>query len=227
MKYIVIGLGYFGGTLAANLTSEGHEVIGIDNRSEKIDELKDTISIVMEMDATNQNALKSLPLQDVDAVIVAIGEDIGSSVLALSILQNLKVERIIGRAITPQHRHILKQLGIDEIVQPEEDSALLVSSMLQIKYAKRVMELNSENAIAEILVPERYIGHSLNSVNIKGRFNLNTITVKIFPEGKRIDRNTDSDCEIDYTIDFDRPLTETDILVVTGKNMNIKKFTES
>ncbi|HZL11791.1 MAG TPA: hypothetical protein VFC65_17555 [Prolixibacteraceae bacterium] len=61
-------------------------------------------------------------------------------------------------------------------------------------------------------------------VKINGRFNLNIITVKIFPEEKRIEMNTDYDCEIDYNVDFDRPLTETDILVVTGKNMNIKKF---
>jgi len=157
MKYIVIGLGYFGGTLATTLTRMGNEVIGIDNREEKVDEFKDTISIVMMMDTTNINAVKTLPLQDVDAVIVAIGEDIGSSVLTLSILKNLNVERIIGRAITPIHLNILEQIGIRETIQPEEDSALKVSSMLQIENAKSVLELNEEYVVTEVLVPSKYI----------------------------------------------------------------------
>ena len=81
MKYIVIGLGYFGSKLASNLTSMGHEVIGIDKHSERLDELKDSITTVMKLDSTSINALKSLPLNDADAVIVAIGEDVGSSIL--------------------------------------------------------------------------------------------------------------------------------------------------
>ena len=77
MKFIVIGLGYFGSTLAISLTEQGHEVIGIDNKFERVDELKNQIGNVMEMDTTNENAVKTLPLNDTDAVIVAIGEDVG------------------------------------------------------------------------------------------------------------------------------------------------------
>ncbi|MCF8298915.1 MAG: TrkA family potassium uptake protein [Saprospiraceae bacterium] len=227
MKYIVIGLGYFGSTLASNLTSQGHEVIGIDNRSEKIDELKDSISLVMEMDATNPHAIKTLPLNDVDAVIVAIGEDIASSVLALSLLKDFQVKRIIGRAITPIHRSILTQLGIKEITMPEEDSALMVSSILQIKYAKKVMEFNKDNAVAEIRVPEKYIGHSHESVNIKGRFKLNLVAIKIHPDNHEPDFLTDERCKVEYNINSERLLNENDILVVAGKINDIKKFTES
>lgn len=227
MKYIVIGLGYFGSTLASNLTSQGHEVIGIDNQYEKIEEYKESISVVMEMDATNPHALQSLPLHDVDVVIVAIGEDIGSSVLILSLLKNLNVNRIIGRAITPIHRNILRQLGIKEIIQPEEETALMVSSILQIKYAQKVLELNNENAVAELLVPEKYIGHSPDSVNILARFKLKLIAVKI-PAGKNeISSQRDVNYSIDYSVDMERLLTENDILVVAGKIEDIKRFTES
>ncbi|HAF30704.1 MAG TPA: potassium transporter TrkA [Bacteroidales bacterium] len=227
MKYIVIGLGYFGSTLASNLTRQGHEVIGVDKRAEKIDELKESISIVMELDSTNQNAVKTLPIQDVDAIIVAIGEDIGSSILTLTILKNLDANRIIGRAITPLHRNILTQIGIKEIVQPEEDSALLVSSMLQIKNAKRVIELNEESSIAEIMVPTKYIGHNLDSVNIESRFNLKLIAVKIFLKERMLDVFNTSECKISFELDKERPLRETDVLVLAGSVDDIKKFIES
>jgi trk system potassium uptake protein TrkA len=227
MKYIVVGLGYFGGTLATNLTSQGHEVIGIDNRAEKVDEMKDTVSVVMEMDATNPNALKTLPLDDVDAVIVAIGEDIGSSVLALSILKNLAVNRLIGRAITPLHQNILIQLGIREIVQPEEDSAKKVSSMLQIKDAKSVMELNNDSAIAEISIPKKYIGHSLLSVDPEVRFNVKLVALKtLYKESLNI-FSSKKDYRIEYKIDFNKPLKDTDFLVLAGKMEDIKRFTLS
>lgn len=227
MKYIVIGLGYFGSTLASNLTSQGNEVIGIDNRYEKIEENKESISVVMEMDATSPHALQSLPLHDVDAVIVAIGEDIGSSVLILSLLKNSKVKRIIGRAITPIHRNILRQLGIKEIIQPEEETALMVSSILQIKYAQKVLELNNENAVAELLVPEKYIGHSPDSVNISVRFKLKLIAVKILVGKNEIIKQQNENYSIEYAIDMERLLTENDILVVAGKIDDIKRFTES
>jgi len=227
MKYIIIGLGYFGSTLASNLTNQGHEVIGIDNNADKVDDMKDDISVVMEMDATNPNALKSLPLNDVDAVIVAIGEDIGSSVLALSILKNLAVNRLIGRAITPLHQNILIQLGIQEIVQPEEDSAQKVSSMLQIKDAKSVMELNNENAIAEISIPKKYIGHTLLSVDPEVRFNLKLIALKTrYKESLNI-FTSKKDYRIEYKIDFNKPLKDTDFLVLAGKIEDIKRFTLS
>lgn len=227
MKYIVIGLGYFGSTLASNLTSQGHEVIGIDNNADKVDDMKDEISVVMEMDATNPNALKSLPLNDVDAVIVAIGEDIGSSVLALSILKNLAVNRLIGRAITPIHQNILIQLGIQEIVQPEEDSAQKVSSMLQIKDAKSVMELNNDNAIAEISIPKKYIGRSLLSVDPEVRFNIKLIALKTrYKESLNI-FTSKKDYRIEYKIDRTKPLKDTDFLVLAGKMEDIKRFTLS
>lgn len=227
MKFIIIGLGYFGGTLASNLTGQGHEVIGIDNRAEKVDDMKDEISVVMEMDATNPNALKSRPVNDVDAVIVAIGEDIGSSVLSLSILRNMHISRLIGRAITPIHRNILVQLGIQEIVQPEEDSALSVSSMLQIKDAKRVMELSSDNAIAEIIIPKKYIGHSLSSVDPENRFNLKLIALKTGQKEKANFFTSKNEYKIEYKIDFNKPLKDTDFLVLAGKIEDIKRFTMS
>src|SRR4030042_595510 len=172
MKYIVIGLGYFGSKLASNLTNMGHEVIGIDNDSERLDELKDSITTVMKMDTTNLNAVKSLPLHDTDAVIVAIGEDVGASILTLSILKNLKVKRIIGRAINQLHQNILNQIGIEEVVLPLEESAKHVSSMLQLKNTLRLTEINDDYAIVEILVPTKYIGHSIEAVNVRDRFDL-------------------------------------------------------
>ena len=227
MKYIVIGLGYFGSKLASNLTSMGHEVIGIDNHPERLDEMKNSITTVMKMDSTNINALKSLPLDDADAVIVAIGEDIGSSILTASILKNLKVKRIIGRAVHQVHQNILNQIGIEEVVLPLEDSAMHVTSMLQLKNTLKLTEINEDYAIAEILVPIKYIGHSLETVNINNRFGLKLVAVKIAPKESILTSIFRRNYKVDLLYDPHLPLHERDILILAGKIYDIKRLIES
>lgn len=227
MKYIVIGLGYFGSKLASNLTGVGHEVIGVDNHQERIDEFKDSITTVIKMDSTNVNAIKSLPLHDTDAVIVAIGEDVGASVLTLSILKSLNVKRIIGRAIHQTHQDILTMIGIEEVVLPLDKSAVHVSSMLQIKNTLRLTEINDEYAVAEINVPAKYIGHSLDTLNIKNRFNLVLVAVKIPPEESVMTSIFRRNYKVDLSYGVDIPLGKKDILVLAGKFNDIKRFSES
>ena len=227
MKYIVIGLGYFGSNLASKLTSMGHEVIGVDNHPERLDELKENVTTVMKMDATNVNAVRSLPLEESDAVIVAIGEDVGSSILAASILKNLKVKRIIGRAIHQTHHSILNQIGIDEVVMPLEDSASHVASMLQIRNTQRVIELNDEYALAEIPVPGKYIGHAPETISIGERFHLSLIAIKSPPKETVLKSLFKRDYRVNMAPDQFAPLAEKEILVVAGRIVDIKRFIES
>jgi trk system potassium uptake protein len=224
MKYIIIGLGRFGSKLASDLTQLGHEVIGIDNHEERLEELKDSITTVMKMDSTSMNAMQSLPWDDVDAVIVAIGENIGASILTLAILKNLKVERIIGRAVNQMHREILKQIGIEEIVLPLEEIAWHVSTMLQLKNTLKLTEINNEYAIAEVNLPSKYINHCLDAINIKGRFDLRLVAVKVPPEENKMTTIFRRNYRVFMDYDINKPLEEKDILVVVGKVSDIKRF---
>lgn len=227
MKYIVIGLGYFGSKLATILTSQGHEVLGIDSREVRFEELKDSITTVMKMDATNINAVKTLPLHDTDAVIVAIGRDVGASILTLSILKNLNVTRIIGRAINQVHQNILTQIGIEEIVLPLEDSAYHVSSMLQMKHVLRLTEISEDHAIAEIMVPDDYVDHFLETVSIQDRFALKVVAIKRAPKTGTLGSIFRRDYRTDLFFDKDVVLQSTDILVLAGRIPDIKRFAES
>lgn len=227
MKYIVIGLGRFGSKLATSLTEMGHEVIGIDKHNERLDELKDSVTTVIKLDSTNIRAIKTLPLDDADAVIVAIGEDIGASILTLSILKkNLRVKRIIGRAITQMHHDILKQIGISEVVLPLEEAAHHVSSMLQLKNTLKLTEINDEYAVAEVITPPKYTDHCIDAINIQGRFNLILIAVKIPPEKNILTSLCKRDYKVFMNFDIHQPLGDRAILILAGKISDIKKFTE-
>lgn len=224
MKYIVIGLGFFGSSLATKLTSLGHEVIGIDRRQERADELKDRVTRVMIMDCTKPNALMALPLSDADAVIVAVGEDIGSSVLILSLLKKQKVKRIIGRAINPLHQNILGELGIEEIVHPEEDTATELAAILLVQNAVNTMIVNDKIIIAEVKVPDAYVGHTLEAVNLEDRFGIRPVAVKIAPAEKSLSTLLGKEYEVDLSCDPHRPLAAKDRLIVIGRLDSIKRF---
>ncbi len=96
MKYIVVGLGSFGASLAAKLTEAGNEVIGIDTNMDRVDHYKEHISHTICMDATDEFTVAGLPLKDTDMVVVAIGEDKGASVMATALFKNLQVKRLIS-----------------------------------------------------------------------------------------------------------------------------------
>lgn len=221
MKFIVIGLGYFGATLATRLTEQGHEVIGIDKRYERIDELKNQISNVMEMEATNESAIKTLPLNDTDAVIVAIGEDIGSSILSLSILKKLGVKNIIGRIISPIHKNILNQIGIENTIHPESQTAMQISLQLQIKNALKITEIDDTNVIVEFKVPQKYITHTLETANLSSRFKLRVIAVKSQEKKGLLSRD-----QVRTTLmpDGTYIFRENDIIVLAGALDDMKRF---
>jgi trk system potassium uptake protein TrkA len=227
MKYIVIGLGLFGSKCASVLTNLGHEVIGIDNRDEILEDYKESFTTVIKMDCTNMNAVKTLPLNDVDAVIVAIGEDVGASILTSSILKNLNVKRIIGRAINQTHQRILTQIGIEEIVLPLEDTASQLAALLQMKGVLGLNMLNEEYAVAEVRVPGGYIGHLPETADIEERLKLKVIAIKRPPEVGFLSSVFRRDFQVDLFYDDKIPFSHNDILVVAGKVSSIKSFIES
>ncbi|MDO4755145.1 MAG: NAD-binding protein [Parabacteroides sp.] len=123
MKYLIIGLGNFGKTLAEELTDKGHDVIGIDRNEHRIEEVKDRISVAYIMDATERLALKALPLDEIDCAIVAIGQSMDYSLRVVAALKELAVETIYARALDQTHQSILKAMNIQKIFIPESYAA--------------------------------------------------------------------------------------------------------
>lgn len=123
MKYLVIGLGNFGKTLAKELTDRGHDVIGVDYNAHCVDEVKDRISVVYELDATDRMALQALPIDEIDCAVVAIGQSMDYSLRAVAALKELSVKKIYARALDSTHKSILAAMSIQKIFIPESYAA--------------------------------------------------------------------------------------------------------
>ena len=95
MKFIVFGLGNFGASLAHQLVDLGHEVIGVDAKMELADKYKHTITHTVALDSTSKEAVEQLPIRDLDAAIVGIGENEGATIMTTALLKQMNVKRII------------------------------------------------------------------------------------------------------------------------------------
>lgn len=224
MKYIIVGMGNFGGYLSMRLTDMGHEVIGVDNNEARIDLIKDKITHAVTLNATDQQAVQNLPIKDADVVIVAIGEDVGASIMCTAIFKQLSVKRLIARAINSLHETVIRSIGVDEIIHPEEETADRLSKRLQMKGVLDSLEISDEYNIVEVKLPKRYIGMQVSEANIRKEFFLNILTViKLVDKVNMLGIKT-HEKRVIGVITPDYLLEEGDILLLFGKIKNIREF---
>lgn len=227
MKYIVVGLGNFGLSLAEKLTNLGNEVIGIDNSMTKVEAVKEKISHAICLDATDEYTMAGLPWKDTDIVIIAIGEDTGANIMATAMVKKLHPNRIISRAITPIHETILEAMDVETIIHPEDESAERWAKKLSLKGMVDSFELSINYSIVEIAAPDKLVGKTIEEIEFRTNYNLVCVTIikkiddkNLFGKVKRINK-------IQGVVTTDTVLESADILVIYGENEDIKKFVRS
>lgn len=225
MKYIIVGLGNFGASLAEKLTAQGNEVIGIDKNMSKVDLLKEQISHTICMDALEELSVKGLPLKDTDVVIIAIGENQGANVMTTALFKNLQVKRLISRAINPLHERVLQAIGVDEIVHPEEETAERWAKKLCLNNVIDSFELNEEYSIIEINVPNKFVGKTIFEIELRAKYNLLALTTIRKTEVESIVGKSRNENKVQGVISPNTILEKEDILVVYGANKDLRKFT--
>ena len=174
----VIGLGRFGYAMATTLTSLGHEVIGIDGDEDKVRAVADNVSLAMQLDATDEKALRGAGIKDVDWAVVSIGENIEASLLVVTLLREIGITRIVAKAVTALHGRILEKLGVTRVVFPEREMAIRVAHSLVMPNVIDYIELSSDFSIVEVPAPTDFIGKSLRDIGLRARFGLTTIAIK-------------------------------------------------
>ncbi|MCF8223921.1 MAG: TrkA family potassium uptake protein [Bacteroidales bacterium] len=224
MKFIIIGLGNFGSSLAKNLTQEGHEVIGVDQNLDRIEALKENITHAIGMDCRDQQSANHLPLKDTDIVIVCIGEDEGANLMVTALMKQNEVKRLISRAVSPLHVTILEAMGIKEIIHPEAETAERWTKKLGMKGIVDSFKLAGEYNIIEASVPEKYTGKTLSQIeSIKNHQVLILTTIRLVKKNNLLGISREV-AQVQGVASSDTLLKEGDILVMYGKIKNIELF---
>lgn len=224
MKYIIIGMGNFGASLSQKLTEMGHEVIGVDNSMSKVEAIKDRITHAVCMDCTDFHAVSSLPLDETDIVIVGIGEDAGANIMVTALMKQLKVKRLVSRAVSPLQETVIQAIGVDEIIHPEEETAERWAKKLNMSGVVDSFEINDDYSIIEVKVPQRYANKTIQQVGFRPKYNIVVLTTIKTVEEKNLLGLPRKVNKVQGVASPDTRLNPDDILVIYGKNTDIQNL---
>lgn len=225
MKYLVIGLGNLGRALAENLSQIGNEVIGIDKDLSRVEAVKQSISGSVCMDSTDKEALRTLPLGEMDAIIVTFGKDFGTSVQTAALLKSLDAGKLIVRAISPIHETVIRAIGVSEIITPEQDfSAFYASTSLLGGLFKQWYKVTDTHHIYRIKTPAALVGQPLGTVRMEENFNLKLVAIERARETRNLIGIRQTDYRVIERLSDDLTLEEKDLLILFGRKEALNRL---
>lgn len=177
-QYVVIGLGRFGRSVAMNLGALGHEVLAVDSQEENVEHTAPYVTQAIQADATDEETIQALGLSSFDAAIVCIGANSRDSILVTVLCKEVGVPKVIVKAEDELHAKILRKVGADEIVFPEQDMGQRVAKALDTPGILDMMELAADYRIAEIVAPEEWCGQTLMDIHVRRRYGLTVIGIR-------------------------------------------------
>ncbi len=217
-KCMVIGLGVFGRELAIDLTKRGAEVIAIDDNIELVEAIQDKVAYAVRLDATDEYALASLGLEDIDLAAVCIGEDFQANLLAAVNLIELGVKRVIARASNHTQRRILRAVKVDMIIEPEIEAAKRLAFKLVHKGLMDITFIGKDIVTARLAVPPPFVGKSLEEIALRAKYGVNLIAV--YSAAKEDPAGVNSNPSADTV------LQEGDVLLIIGSEEDLQKLSK-
>ena len=202
-SFIVVGLGRFGSQAAKRLYQQGCEVLAIDASNELVQQISDEVTQAVVADARDKEVLKALSAKDFDCAIVAIGGSLADSVLATMNLKELGIPYVVCKAHDETHREVLKKLGADRVVIPEQENADRLAKSLSSPNVLDYIELSEDYGIIEVPAPAQWQEKSLIELNVRAKLGVNILAVK-----------RSGDVTVSPAADF--RIAQGDILVVLG-----------
>lgn len=151
-QFLVVGLGRFGASVARTLTALGQEVLGIERDDVLVDDLKGEITHAAQGDATDEQVLQAIDAAQFDVAVVAIGDDFEANVLATHALKQAGVGYVMSRAGSPEQVRILRLVGADTVVYPEEDAGDEAAYHLVNRHVQDFMRLDERSSVAAVRV---------------------------------------------------------------------------
>ena len=210
-QFIVIGLGRFGNALAKTVYELGHDVLAIDMDEQKVQNIADDVTHAVQMDATDENALKTVGLRNFDVAVVTIGSDIQSSIMATLLAKEMGVSFIIAKARSEQHAKVLSKIGADKVILPEQDMGVRVAHNLVSSNILDYIELSSEYSIMEIEALEEWAGKNLKELELRKKYGINIVAIK---DGKKVSVSPKADAVVN----------KNDIVVALGSVSDLRKL---
>lgn len=210
-SFVVIGLGRFGTAVAEELYALGHEVLAIDREEGCAQRVSEIVTHTIIADAKDESVLQSIGVRNFDGVIICM-TDIEDSVMIALMLKDMGAKYIIAKSQSKQHSRMLELIGVDRIVFPEQDMGVRLAQTISSRRALDFIELSPEYAIVELPLPSVWQNKTLAEIGARKQFGINVLAIR---RGEK---------EIQVSPQAEFLLKHKDVLIVVGKNQNIRKL---
>lgn len=210
-EFAVIGLGRFGGSIVEELNELDANVLAIDRDAERVKDFQDIATESVIADTTEESVLKDLGLRNFDHVIVAIGDNIQSSILTTLLLKDIGVKSVTVKAQSTYHARVLEKIGADIVVHPERDMGRRTAHKMMSSSVLDYLELSNEYSVVEYLAGKKLAGRSILELDIRAVYGISIIAIK---------RGDDILVSPDPNLEIERD----DILIAIGEDNDLTAF---
>lgn len=166
-QVVVIGLGRFGQSVARALSELGHEVLGIDRDEKPVNAVSDFVTQAIQADATDEDALKEIGVRNFDVGVVAISDDVKSSILITLLLKRLGTRQVISKAQDDLHGEILEKVGADRVIHPERETGVRLAHSLTSPDLVDYLAVTSGYGIVKLIVPPTFHSRELGELDLR------------------------------------------------------------
>lgn len=212
-QYAVIGLGKFGTAVALTLAEAGRQVLAVDNLEERVQEVADEVTYAVRADVTDQHLFATLGLSNVDVAIIGISDHMEASILATIMAKDEGVPLVISKAMDRVHAMILKKVGADEVIFPEQGSGVRLAKNIMSGGFMDLFQLSSTFSIVEMEVPKRWVGKTIRQIDVRNRYQVNIIGVK-------------TGDDVSVQVDPDKSIREDMSVIIIGENEDLATLKE-
>ena len=210
-QVVVIGLGRFGTAVARELERLGHQVLAIDRNEQAVNDIAPDVTHALQLDAADEDALRSAGAADFNTAIVAISTDAEPSIFATMVLKRLGVRTVIAKAGSLLHGEILSRVGADRVVFPERETGVRLAHSFNVPNVIDYLDVAPGFGIEKIRPPKSFVGRTLGELDLKGRMGLTPVALR---RGKQMLVNPTRDERIG----------EGDELIVIGQDGNLEQL---
>ena len=176
-QFLVAGLGLFGTSVALTLQQMGYEVYTLDSEESIVQDLSTQLNYVVCGDASDKKTLQSLPLEDIDVAVVAIG-NVERNMMCTMLLKELGIKQVVAKAINNLHGAMLNKIGADKVVYAERDMGERVAHNLISAGVMDYIELSSEISVMSLAIPAEFVGKNLIEADVRRRYDVNVVAIK-------------------------------------------------
>ena len=211
-RFIVVGLGNFGSSVAEALYAAGHDVAALDRDPERVDEMARLVTRAAVGDGTDARVLKQLGVEDADAAVISTGDDLTASALTALMMRDLGLEDIYVKVVSHEHARLIEKIGVTETIFPERESGIRLGKRISSRTLLNYVQLGPGFSIQEMPVPPSWIGRTLRELEPRRHHEISVVAIHDI----LFDR-------IQAVPDPDQPLKDSDALLVAGADESLEK----